>query len=551
MSAERPAMPSRFGLLVDPWAIHEPAEHAARPLPAPLRASARDACARAVRRQDDGDVDVRQPRQEVPAAHAGARIRGGVAAATRDRQDRERPHRPVRRRPGARERASAPSEARAVARRGRSGCGDAQRSVIVIRVSATPRSVPPPTLVSVIMPVLDGEAHIADQLAALAGQTYPGEWELVVSDNGCRDRSMDIVRSFEARLPAVTIADARARRGLNHARNTGARAARGDLLAFCDCDDVVSPGWLEAMVAAARQADLVGGRLDAELLNDETVLAWRPKYTMTALVRDHDFMTYAPGGNMAVWTEVAHAIGWDEDFRFGSSDHGFAWHAQMAGYTLAYAHDAVIHQRYASRSAHGAPVLSLRQVRPEALPRVPRPRHATARQQRGDRALEAALTHRARPLGPARRPRRLDPRRVVPRRPHRRQHPRARGLPVNLFVIGSAPNGRIDPAIAERALRELLGSCRSSTPPRSAAGGRRAGARRRRGSPMRPRVSAPSGTRMPTRTASRCSPAAPTHGPATPAPTAVRRSTRLLPAAHGRVGAVAGRALVRGALRRP
>ena len=196
------------------------------------------------------------------------------------------------------------------------------------------------------MPVLDGEAHIADQLAALAGQAYAGEWELVVSDNGCRDRSMDIVRSFEARLPAVTIADARARRGLNHARNTGARAARGDLLAFCDCDDVVSPGWLEAMVAAARQADLVGGRLDAELLNDETVLAWRPKYTMTALVRDHDFMTYAPGGNMAVWTEVAHAIGWDEDFRFGSSDHGFAWHAQMAGYTLAYAHDAVIHQRY-------------------------------------------------------------------------------------------------------------------------------------------------------------------------------------------------------------
>src|SRR6476660_6812079 len=120
--------------------------------------------------------------------------------------------------------ASAPSEVRAAARRGRSGCEDARRSDIVVRVSATPRSVPPPTLVSVIMPVLDGEAHIAEQLAALAGQTYTGDWELVVSDNGCRDRSMDIVRSFEARLPSVTIADARARRGLNYARNTGANA---------------------------------------------------------------------------------------------------------------------------------------------------------------------------------------------------------------------------------------------------------------------------------------------------------------------------------------
>jgi glycosyltransferase involved in cell wall biosynthesis len=206
--------------------------------------------------------------------------------------------------------------------------------------------MPPPTLVSVIVPVLDGEAHIAEQLAALAAQTYAGAWELVVSDNGCRDRTLDIVRAWEPRLPAVTIADARAQRGLNHARNAGAMAARGDLLAFCDADDVVSEGWLQALADAARDADLVGGRLEAERLNDETVLAWRPRFVMTDLVRDHDFMAYAPGGNMAVWAHVAKGIGWDEEFRFGSSDHGFAWRAQMAGHTLAYAPDALIHQRF-------------------------------------------------------------------------------------------------------------------------------------------------------------------------------------------------------------
>ena len=67
---------------------------------------------------------------------------------------------------------------------------------------------------------------------------------------------------------------------------------------------------------------------------------------MTELVREQGYLPYAAGGNMAVWTRVARAIGWDEDYRFGSSDHGFAWNAQMAGYTLAYAPDAVIHQRY-------------------------------------------------------------------------------------------------------------------------------------------------------------------------------------------------------------
>ena len=103
------------------------------------------------------------------------------------------------------------------------------------------------------MPVLNGEEHIGDQLAALAAQTYRGEWELVVVDNGCRDRSMEIVREWAPRLPSVTIVDATARRGLNRARNAGAAAARGDFLAFCDADDVATPGWLEAMAEAAAE----------------------------------------------------------------------------------------------------------------------------------------------------------------------------------------------------------------------------------------------------------------------------------------------------------
>ena len=212
------------------------------------------------------------------------------------------------------------------------------------------RGLPLPHLISVVMPVLNGEAHIAGQLEALAGQTYRGEWELVVVDNGCSDRSMEIVGEWAPRLPSVTIADATARRGLNHARNAGAAAAKGDFLAFCDADDVATPGWLEAMARSAADADFVGGRLEWETLNDPVVRAWRPQAAMTDLVRDvdHGFLRYAPGGNMGVWTRVAREIGWDERFKFGSSDHGFAWNAQLAGYRLAYAPDALMRQRFRS-----------------------------------------------------------------------------------------------------------------------------------------------------------------------------------------------------------
>ena len=205
-----------------------------------------------------------------------------------------------------------------------------------------------PQLVSVVVPVLNGERHIADQLAALAGQRYAGSWELVVVDNGCTDRTLGIVRQFSRKVPALTIADARARRGLNHARNVGAAAARGDFLAFCDADDVIGDGWLAAMADAAGKTDIVGGRLEWETLNDPVVRAWRPQAAMTDLLTDHGFLRYAPGGNLGVWTAIARELGWDERFAFGSSDHSFAWKAQLAGYRLEFAPRALIHQRFRS-----------------------------------------------------------------------------------------------------------------------------------------------------------------------------------------------------------
>src|SRR5437660_1895674 len=104
-------------------------------------------------------------------------------------------------------------------------------------------------LISVIVPIRNGERHVAEQLAALRRQTYGGTWELIVVDNGCSDRSMEIVEHCRDQLPGLVIVDARRRRGLGRARNAGASAARGELLAFCDADDAVAPTWLEALAS--------------------------------------------------------------------------------------------------------------------------------------------------------------------------------------------------------------------------------------------------------------------------------------------------------------
>lgn len=201
-------------------------------------------------------------------------------------------------------------------------------------------------LVSVVMPVLNGAATLPQQLEALAGQTFQGSWELVVADNGSTDATVEVVRQWTAKLPRVRLVDASQRLSTNHARNVGSAAAQGDLLAFCDADDVAAPGWLAALVAALGSYDLVGGRLDDEPLNDPVSRSWRsgPAGGLPSALY---FRPYATSANLGVRAEVLRALGgWNEEFVRGGTEVEFCWRAQLSGYRLGYAPDAVMAYRY-------------------------------------------------------------------------------------------------------------------------------------------------------------------------------------------------------------
>jgi GT2 family glycosyltransferase len=203
-------------------------------------------------------------------------------------------------------------------------------------------------MVSVVIAVFNGEATLGAQLEALTQQTYPGDWEVIVSDNGSTDRSLDVVRSFADRLPGLQIVDASDRRGQCHARNMGARIARGEFIGFTDQDDVVSPGWIGALAEALEDSDMVGGRLETHLLNEPGILAWRD-HPHDGLRTSLGFLPYAEGTNCAVRASVLQDLGgWREDFYGGGEDVDLSWRVQLSSYRFGYAPDAVVHYRYRS-----------------------------------------------------------------------------------------------------------------------------------------------------------------------------------------------------------
>ena len=128
---------------------------------------------------------------------------------------------------------------------------------------------------SVIIPCLDAEETLGEQLEALSGQSWDGPWEVIVADNGSTDASREVAERFRDRLPSLHVLDASERPGPGHAKNRAAEVATGEALLFTDADDRVGEGWLRAMGEALERLEFVAARYDAERLNPPEVVAGR------------------------------------------------------------------------------------------------------------------------------------------------------------------------------------------------------------------------------------------------------------------------------------
>ena len=104
-----------------------------------------------------------------------------------------------------------------------------------------------------VIPVRDGERHLAAAIESVLAQSH-APYEVVVVDDGSTDGSVGVGRAFEA--PVIVVSQPA--EGVSAAVNRGAAAATGDLLAFLDADDLWPDGKLERQAAALRERPDLG-----------------------------------------------------------------------------------------------------------------------------------------------------------------------------------------------------------------------------------------------------------------------------------------------------
>ena len=97
-------------------------------------------------------------------------------------------------------------------------------------------------LVSVIVPVYNGESYLGAALESIFAQDYH-PFEVIVVDDGSIDESAAIARSYkEVRYIHQP------NQGVAVARNVGIAVARGEFIAFLDADDIWTPDKLNVQV---------------------------------------------------------------------------------------------------------------------------------------------------------------------------------------------------------------------------------------------------------------------------------------------------------------
>ncbi len=193
---------------------------------------------------------------------------------------------------------------------------------------------------SVIVCTRNGSSRISACLEALRKQTLPPH-EVIVVDDGSTDGTAELVAKEFPKAVLLRLEPC----GLSAARNAGAEAATGSILAFTDDDCEPDRDWLAGLAKAfAKGPDAAGGPNlpPPPRTAPEAVVAAAPGAPSHVMLDDEE-AEHLPGCNIAVRRPTYFDIGgFDPRFTTAGDDVDFCWRLRDKGHRLGFAPTAFV-----------------------------------------------------------------------------------------------------------------------------------------------------------------------------------------------------------------
>ncbi|WP_338733344.1 glycosyltransferase family 2 protein [Mangrovimonas cancribranchiae] len=112
-------------------------------------------------------------------------------------------------------------------------------------------------MVSVILPIYNGESTLAKTLDSLVAQTYQ-EFEVIACIDGTTDGSYTILKRYESQFKAMHILINENNRGLGPTMNRLVAESKGDYIAIAEQDDYYYPNRLQLQVDVLNKNKAIG-----------------------------------------------------------------------------------------------------------------------------------------------------------------------------------------------------------------------------------------------------------------------------------------------------
>lgn len=196
---------------------------------------------------------------------------------------------------------------------------------------------------SVVICVRNGAEVISRQLNALDAQVTDKAFEIVIVDNGSEDNTWQVLEDWknnrEHAAKNIVLVHGPETPGIPAARNAGVRATSGRVIAFCDADDQVVPGWVEAF-STVQENELAGGWIRNYYPEGTTGPDMFPKGLIATT-----YLPHIGNGNCAITRATFFRNGgYDESLpRYGYEDVEFSWRHQERGGVMRFIPEATLY----------------------------------------------------------------------------------------------------------------------------------------------------------------------------------------------------------------
>lgn len=214
-------------------------------------------------------------------------------------------------------------------------------------------------LVSVIMPVHNGEKYVVQAIESVINQDYR-PFELILVDDGSTDKTAKIIGKYD-NVQYIY----QSNKGVSSARNKGIAASRGEIIAFLDCDDLWPSDRVTVTVRYFQQHPEIGYVLGRQMIFVESGCA------VPAWVKDEWLTEPQDASNTGVLVArraTFESVGlFNKDYK-GGEDTEWLVRASEADISMARLPEVVLHRRIHGKSLS----IHMMQMRKDNLMRISR-----------------------------------------------------------------------------------------------------------------------------------------------------------------------------------